>query len=262
MMIAGGLGGWMVEHAPLWVILLLDATTYLASFLIQATLPYEATHLKNQNSTTVAARPSVWQSVAEGWQWLRERPQLTLFLTCSLLPFIVVMAGNYLFPIYVSQTLHVGALWFAAGEITFALGAIAAGALLPRLIAQHSAANTIPATMLVFLAGILLVLVVKVPLIYLAAGVLLGFGNAGCRVARSALMLNLIPNEVMGRVGGFYNVLDRVLRTLLVFALGVIEFGGPPMGFVVLLAVLVVALVGVMQSRTVLRSATPAALPA
>jgi MFS family permease len=260
MMIAGGLGGWMVEHVPLWVILLFDAATYLASFLIQATLPYEATHLENKNFPTAAnARPSVWRSVAEGWRWLRDRPLLTVFLTCSLMPFIIVMAGNYLFPIYVSQTLHASALWFAGGEITFALGAIAAGALLPRLIAQHSAATTIPATMLVFLGGLVLVLVVKVPLIYLAAGVLLGFGNAGCRVARSALMLNLIPNEVMGRVGGFYNVLDRVLRTLLVLAMGVIELSGPPVGFAILLAVLVVALVGVLLSREVLRASAPGA---
>ncbi len=167
------------------------------------------------------------------------------------------MTGNYLFPIYVSQTLHAGAGWFAGGEITFALGAIAAGAWLPRLIAQHRAINTIPATMLVFLGGLVLVLVVRVPLIYLAAGLLLGFGHAGCRVARSALMLNLIPNEVMGRVGGFYNVLDRVLRTLLVLAMGVIEFSGPPAGFALLLAVFVVALVGVTLSRDVLRAPAP-----
>ena len=38
----------------------------LASFLIQATLPYQATHLANENSDSVPiARPSVWQSVAE-----------------------------------------------------------------------------------------------------------------------------------------------------------------------------------------------------
>jgi MFS family permease len=257
MMIAGGLGGWMVEHVPLWIILLFDAATYLASFLIQATLPYEPTHLVTRptSQVTATAQTSVWQSVVEGWRWLRDRPRLTVFLTCSLMPFIIVMAGNYLFPIYVSQTLHAGAGWFAGGEITFALGAIAAGALLPRLIGQHSAANTIPGTMLVFAGGLVLILLVRLPLVYLAAGTLLGFGNAGCRVARSALMLHLIPNEVMGRVGGFYNVLDRILRTLLVLAMGVIQFAGPPAGFAILLAVLMLALIGVLQSRSTLRSA-------
>jgi MFS family permease len=259
MMIAGGLGGWLVEHVPLWVILLFDAATYLTSFLIQATLPYEAIHLATRHSphVTPTAKPSIWQSVAEGWRWLRDRPRLTVFLTCSLMPFIIVMTANYLFPIYVSQTLHAGAEWFAGGEITFAFGAIAAGALLPRLIAQHSASTTIPATMLVFLGGLVLVLLVRIPLVYLGAGLLLGFGHAGCRVARSALMLHLIPNEVMGRVGGFYNVLDRVLRTLLVLAMSVIEISGPPAGFAILLVVLVLALFGVFQSRSTLRTFVP-----
>jgi MFS family permease len=243
MMIAGGLGGVLVEHVPLWAILLFDAATYATSFLIQSTLPYEATHLTVVTSgwTAVPARSSVWHAVAEGWRWLRERPRLTVFLTCSLIPFVVVMAGNYLFPIYVAQTLRASATLFAGGEITFALRAILAGALLPRLISRHSAATTIPATM---------------------AGTLLGFGHAGCRVARSALLLHVVPHEFMGRVSGFYNVFDRVLRTLLVFALGIIDVSGPPAGFLVLLAVVAIALIGVIQSRSMLHTApTPTPAP-
>lgn len=268
MMIAGGLGGYLVDHVALWVILLFDASTYLISFLIQATLPYEATHLptsaaaevdapgpaSTRPATAHAARPSVWRAVAEGWAWLRERPQLTIFLTCSLIPFIVVMAANYLFPIYVTTTLHATAVYFAGGEITFACGAIIAGAVLPRLISQHSAASTIPGTIVVFLVGLLIVFTVRLPLAYLSAGLLLGFGNAGCRVARSALMLHIVPNKVMGRVGGFYNVFDRVLRTLFVLAMSIIDIYGPPAGFAVLIAILIVALIGVTQTRSTLRN--------
>lgn len=264
MMIAGGLGGWLVEHVPLWTILFFDASTYLISFLIQSTLPYEATHLVSDPQSPITPKPpaSVWRGVAEGWQWLRERPRLTLFLTCSLMPFIIVMAGNYLFPIFVTETLHASAKVFAGGEITFALGAIAAGALLPRLIAQHSAANTIPGTMLVFAGGLIMVITLRLPALYLAAGALLGFGNAGCRVARSALLLHIIPNDVMGRVGGFYQVLDRVLRTLLVMAMVVIDDHGPGVGFVILLGILLVALAGVWQTRAALPGAAAAPAPA
>jgi MFS family permease len=269
MMIAGGLGGILVEHVPLWIILLFDASTYLISFLIQATLPYEPTHLVAPASLPAikelpagSRRYSVWSSVGAGWEWLRARPRLAIFFTCSLFPFLVVMAGNYLFPIYVAQTLNANAIYFAAGEITFAVGAILAGFVLPRLIGRHSAANTIPGTMLVFLAGLLLIIGFRLPFAYLFAGALLGFGNAGCRVARSALLLHLVPNDVMGRVGGFYHVLDRVLRTLLVMAMGIIDVYGPPSGFIVLAIVLVVALAGVWQSRGALRvpaGAIPAA---
>ncbi len=268
MMIAGGLGGYLVEHVPLWVILLIDSCTYLTSFLIQSTISYEATHLKpaalDENGEPVK-RPTVWQSIALGWAWLRDRPKLTIFLTCSFIPFILVMAGNYLFPVYVAQTLHASASWFAGGEIAFATGAILAGALLPRLLAQRSAASTIPGTMIVFLLGLVMIIALRFPLTYLMASVMLGFGNAGCRVARNALMLNIVPNEMMGRVGGFYSVFDRVLRTLLVSSMGVIEIAGPPAGFAMLLIVLIVALVGVLQSRAALKefvAATPVPAPA
>ena len=263
MMVAGGLGGILVDHVPLWVILLFDASTYLISFLIQATLPYEPTHLRGVGyspttdgglKSTVPAKPSVWTSIIDGWNWLRNRPRLAVFLTCSLIPFIIVMAANYLFPIYVSETLHASARYFAGGEIMFALGAVAAGALLPRLIAQHSAAVTIPVTIALFLFGLVLVVTIRMPVVYLGAGMIMGFGHAGCRVARSAVMLHVIPAQIMGRVTGFYNVFDRVLRTLVVMAMGIIDLYGPPAGFLVLGLLAAVALYGVLQTRGTLRS--------
>ena len=298
MMIAGGLGGLLVAHVPLWTILLFDAATYAASFALQSTLPYTATHLapaaparavpadsaaahplaprsaptlSTATTPPLAAPPpaptaatpgaparGVWTAVGEGWRWLVARPLLALFFTCTLIPFVVVMAGNYLLPIYVAQTLRAGPGWFAAGEIAFALGAITAGFMLPRLIGRHSAADTLPGTMLVFLAGLLVVLVAPYPLAFLVAGVLLGFGNAGCRVARSSLLMHLVPNHMMGRVGGFYQVLDRVLRTLLVMAMVVIDTHGPVAGYLILTAVVVLALAGALRGRAAVRAAMAA----
>ena len=262
MMIAGGLGGLLITRFPLWGILLLNAGTYLISFAIQSTLPYSPTHLAPAGAA--AAKPSgIWAAVGEGYRWLRERPRLALFFTCSLMPFVIVMTGNYLFPIYVAQTLQAGAAWFAGGEIAFAIGAVIAGFLLPRLIGRHSAANTIPATMLVFLAALLIFVFIRQPVPFLIGSILLGFGNAGCRVARSALLLHLIPNAYMGRVGGFYNVLDRILRTVLVYAMLIIDTHGPPAGYAALTVLLLLALFGVLQTRSAIAAAAgPVAVPA
>jgi MFS family permease len=253
MMIAGGLAGLLVDRVPLWTLLLANASTYLVSFLVLRSLPYTATHLAAASASAPAAPRSVWLGVADGWLWLRARPRLAVFFTCSLMPFVILMTSNYLFPIYVAQTLQASAAVFAGSEITFALGAILAGFLLPRLIGEHSAAATIPATMLVFLAGLLVVITLRLPLAFLIASALIGFGNAGSRVARSALLLHLVPNEVMGRVGGFYQVLDRILRTTLVLAMGIIDTQGPPAGFMLLTIVFLLAFAGVMQTRTAVR---------
>lgn len=262
MMIAGGLGGWLVEHVPLWTILAIDAATYLASFAILSTIRYEASHLTERGAAgePPPIKTSALRAIAEGAGWLRERPQLAIFLTCSLLPFVAVMAGNYLFPVYVAQTLQAKATWFAGGEIVFAGGSVLAGLVLPRLIARHSAFSTIPGTMLAFLAGLVVLVVFRNPLAYLAASALCGFGNAGCRVARSALILHLVPNAVMGRITVFFNLLDRLLRTVLVSSMAIIDTRGPPAGYALLAGMLVLAIAGVISTRHVLRpaSASPA----
>jgi MFS family permease len=260
MMVAGGLGGWFVDHVSLGTILLIDAATYLGSFLILRTIPYTATHLTS--SAAANRRPTISASIREAWTWLRARPRLAIFLTCSLLPFVCVMSGNYLFPIYVAQTLQAKAALFASGEIVFAAGAVVAGLLLPRLLAQHSASATIPGTMIAFLTGVVILVVFRSPLCYLAAAALCGFGNAGCRVARSALMLNLVSNAVMGRVGVFYNLLDRILRTVLVSAMAFTDVYGAPSGYAMLAGIMVLAIAGVLATRNVLQPSPALAAPA
>jgi len=249
MMIAGGLGAVLVEHVSLTSILLFDAATYLFSFVIQSTIPYRATHLEE----TGGPRVSAWRAIGEGWQWLRDRRRLTVFFAASLMPFIAVMVGNYLFPIYISQTLRAGAWVFGAGEIVFAVGAIIAGLLLPRLIAAHSARRTVPATMAVFALGAALLVLFPRTAVYLVAALLLGFGNAGGRVARSAAMLHLIDNRVMGRVGSFFHAFDRVLRTILTSAvIALVAAGGARPAFALLLLLVLFSLVAVLRSRSAL----------
>lgn len=259
MMIAGGLGALLVEHVSLTTILLFDASTYLVSFLIQSTIPYRSTHLEETGATP---RRSAWGSVAEGWRWLRERPRLAVFFAASLSPFIVIMVGNYLFPIYVSQTLGAGAWAFGAGEIVFAVGAILAGATLPRLIAAHSARQTVPLTMAFFAAGIAMLVFLPHVSPYLAAALWLGFGNAGSRVARGAAMLHLVDNKVMGRIGSFYHAYDRVLRTLLTAAvIPLVATAGTRPAFVLLLVFVLISLAVVVRTRSALDAPTAPAAP-
>lgn len=256
MMIAGGLGAILVEHVSLTTILCVDAATYLFSFAIQSTIPYHADHVE----AAARAGTSVWGGVAEGWRWLRDRPRLTVFFAASLLPFVAVMVGNYLFPIYIAQTLHAGAWVFGGGEIVFALGAISAAAVLPRLLARHSAQRTIPVTTAIFAGGAALLVLFPNIAVYFLSALLLGFGNAGIRVARSSALLHLVDNKVMGRVGSFFNVYDRVLRTVLTsVVIALVAAHGARTAFALLLLLVLLALVAVWQTRSAVADAHAAA---
>ena len=90
--------------------------------------------------------------------------------------------------------------------------------------------------------------------VYLVAALLLGFGNAGSRVARSAAMLHLIDNKVMGRVGSFFHAYDRVLRTVLTSAvIAIVAAGGARPAFALLLVLVLFSLVAVLRSRSALQ---------
>lgn len=212
-MLAGGLAGLMLEHVSFTIILLVDAGTYLCSYFIQRTIPYEATHL-----ATAGPRTGVWADLTEGLRWLGARPKFTMFIICTLAPFVAVMVGNYLFPIYVQKILQAPATVFGLGEMAFALGAICAGLIGPRLLDRLPPATVALVMMGIFIAGLGVLSGLHTVATFYLALLLLGIGNAGSRVARGTVMLHEVPNAIMGRVNVVFTAVDRVLRTSLQFA--------------------------------------------
>ncbi len=257
-MLAGGLASLLIGHIALPVILLVDAGTYLFSFVVQSTIPYHASHLEEARRR---APRNAWLAMAEGGRWLRDRPRLCVFLLATYVPFVAVMVGNYLFPLYVDRVLAASSDVFGRGEVIFALGAILAGLFIPRLATSHGAHRTIVATMGLFLVGLAVLSLFHATPFYYAALLLLGLGSAGSRVARGALVLNLVPNTVMGRVQMFFSAFDRLLRTILTFAATVIVArSSASLGFAGLGLVVLVAFAAMLASRSSVRAPANAPL--
>jgi len=146
--------------------------------------------------------------------------------------------------------MHADAAVFGRGEIAFAIGAMLAGVFVPRLATRHGADQAIILATVLCVASLALIVLLHAQPVYYAALLLFGFGNAGTRVARSALMFLAVPNHVMGRVGMFFSVYDRVLRTVLTYAMTLILAGASAsVGFAVLLVVLIAAFVGAALTR-------------
>src|SRR5262249_35006309 len=96
----------------------------------------------------------------------------------------------------------------------------------------------------------LLLAVFPVIWLYLVLNALLGWGNAGSRVARSTIMLTFIPNALIGRVNVLFNLLERLLRTFIVLYLSSrMDERGAPFGFGVIGAMIGLAWIGAALSR-------------
>jgi|GEM_PF-414148 len=260
-MLAGGLASVLIDRMPLGLILLCNTATYAVSFFILRTLPYRATHLAAATVATpddaatnspvashasepsadvralapIAAPPETpVMSFIAGLRWMMgERLAFSVFLVCTLAPFIAVMVGGYMFPVYVQNVLEASASVYGRGEVALAIGAILAGLALPRLITGRSQAALAIGLMGLFLAGLVLLSLVPGTSAFYVALLLLGLGNAGARVVRGSVMLHAVPNALMGRVNVVMATAERLIRTLLMIgAIAVIGRGlSPTIGF-------------------------------
>lgn len=235
--LAAGLGMALIGHVGVEWILLLNAVCYGGAAWILATIPY------TPQPRSAAARAGIGPALTEGWHYLRDHARLGLFLGASLLPFVAIMVGNYIWPVYLQRVLHEGPRAFAAGEVLFAVGAITAGFLTPGIVRRQGSGSVVLIALIALTLTFAAQAAVHVTWIYLATMVLVGIGNATSRVARSTLLLRVVPNQVIGRVNTFFNIVQLVLRaTLLAAATGVITTAGAGVALWMLAALAAVAL--------------------
>jgi MFS family permease len=206
-MFAGALGAWLIAVIPFWGVLCIDAAAYLSAFLIMSRLQYQ----RAQERSMVPA--SAWAMLIEGLQYLRGRPRLSVVMLASYLPFLAIMVGNFLSPIFVREVLRGGPQVYGIGEVSYAVGATLAGLSVPAINARIGLVPTLFCTIAVYGVAASLNPMAPIAIVFFVSYVLQGWGNAGSRVARTILVLKTVPNGVVGRVNLFYSAFERMLRS-------------------------------------------------
>ncbi|SMO88713.1 MFS transporter [Melghirimyces algeriensis] len=250
--ISGGLASLLLDRVGLDWILFLDFATYLLSFLLLWRIPYSR---KSREDGETPVFRSWWGDFLEGYQYLRTKPMLTLFFLCTLFPFIGVMASNYLNPIYVVKTLNADATVMGLQEIMYAVGAVAAGVLIPWFVRRLGPYATLLTTVGCFVLATAVLAFVPMVMVFLMIKLLFGVGNAGTRVVRKTLMMEKVPNRLIGRVNSFFMGVGYILRIVL---LGLFTEMVPEKGamwaYAILLILMVAAWIGIAASRNVLKN--------
>jgi MFS family permease len=231
-MVAGAAGAYLISRVPLWLILLIDGSMYLVSFILISRLVYRRKN--NLVSNDGSAIRLMWEGVC----YLQQRPRLTAVMLASFLPFLALMVANFLSPIFVKETLGAGSEVYAGGEISYAVGAIAAGLTVPSLNGKIGLIPTLLCTIGTYTIAVALNPALPVVAIFFLSFLLQGWGNAGSRVARSILVLKTVPNEIIGRVNLFYSAIERLLRAaLLAWVTCLVKDRGPNLSYLILAGV-------------------------
>jgi len=204
-MIAGAVASYLLVQWELQSILLLNVASYGAAAYFYIRLPYvKAKPMKNVNK-----RSGAW----DGLLYLKEKPGLFVFLFFSTMPFLGVMITNYLFPVYLSDVMKVSGDIYALENMIYAIGAITAGMAIPVIAKRFGNESTIIAGVALYTVAISIIVFVKLP-VFLSLMFFLAFGNSGTRVARNSYMMDVVPNEIIGRVDSLFRTAGLLFRLL------------------------------------------------
>jgi MFS family permease len=245
-MLAGALGAWLIAVVPFWGVLCIDAAAYLTAFFIMSRLQYQRAQERSM------APASAWTMLIEGLQYLRGRPRLSVVMLASYLPFLAIMVGNFLSPIFVREVLRGGPQVYGIGEVSYAVGATLAGLSVPAINARIGLVATLLCTIAVYGVAASLNPIAPIAMVFFVSYVLQGWGNAGSRVARTILVLKTVPNGVVGRVNLFYSAFERMLRsTALALVTAMLPAWGAANSYWVLAVIAVAAWLMVWSARHV-----------
>lgn len=207
---------WVIQAWDLHEIFALDALTYLLALAILWVIHYIPLKERYHEAGSVIARLNT------GWQYLKTHRPILIFGTASFCVFVtIIVIGFYLNPTYVYNHLGESADVFAASEMYYALGAVAAGAGTLTLFRVWSIPNAvITLTMIAAIMYAVQAATTSVMLFYLAV-LAMGLSNAGTRVLRTTYLMGQIPNQVFGRANGIFNMLNVLMRIvfMLIFAI-------------------------------------------
>lgn len=252
--LAGGVAGMILGQLGLPIVLLFDALTYLFAVGLMWTLEYRFTLVQNAKAN---AGKTWWTQLHDSWLFIRDRRGFLVFGITAMLPFVAVMVGNLLAPVWVNQTLHANVIIFSMHEMTYAIGAVAAGFLVMRMTRKFGPLAAMVGNMVVFalVSGLIVALPYGWMFVFLTT--FHGWGNASVRLIRQNVYMRMVPKQHMGRVLSFFQSIGMLFRLILLgsFTL-LIDFTGAGAGYLVLALLVILGAIGCFYSmRLILPSA-------
>jgi MFS family permease len=242
--------GWELHPWEIYEIFAIDGLTYLLSFLIILFIQYESLTDRKKEIGTLIERIKI------GVNWLKEHIQILIFGIGSHSVFAIVMVvGFFVNATYVQQHLNESGDVFATSEMFFALGAVFSGIAIRRIFQAISIPKSI--VWMTFLVAVLMftLFATNSISIFYACLFLLGLCNAGVRIQRVTYIFQHIPNQVIGRTGSVFRMVNVLVRAFFIglFSLTFFQFKGVIWGYLIMSVFLVLATVVLIWNSSKLK---------
>ena len=201
-------------------IFLLDAATYAIAIVLISTIKYKAISERVIEGGNVIAR------IRSGLNYLRKNIALLKFGVFSHAIFVVLLIEViYLLPVYVKNHLEAGSDVYASSEILYSIGALLAGISIRKLFLKMETINAIVVLMGITSIILYWVTFTKEIYIFYTFSFIIGITNAGTRVLRITYIFNHVPNSIIGRTNGVFNLINIMMRAGFIAIFAISWFG-------------------------------------
>lgn len=198
-----------IKKWELHEIFLMDAITYFIGIVLISLIKYTPAEISVIHTGTVKER------IKMGVDYLRKNPLLFLFGNVTFSIFVILLIEvHLLLPLYVDHHLQKGADVYASAEIYYALGALFAGFGIRAMFKKTNSVKGIILLMFMTTAVLFVCAFTRSVAVFFVFSVIIGLTNAGTRVLRMTYLYNHIPNNMMGRAGSVFQMINIFLRSV------------------------------------------------
>jgi len=228
-MLAGALAAFLMEGKifsytfeawPIHQIFLMDAITYVVGFFFIFNIQY--TSLVDRSSRFTS---TFKERISDGFIYLKKHPLILLFGACSGFVFAAgLICSTYTLPIFINHFLNAKESAYGIAEASFAFGCLLSGFFILKLFSKNHL--TLGIIILSIIAALMFVWIgwnKNLMILYLCYGII-GFSNAGIRIMKNTYIFRVIDNNLIGRTGSVFMVLNSLLRVFLILIFSSVFF--------------------------------------
>ena len=198
------------EAWEIYEIFTLDAITYLISFVFILSIRYVPLIIRRAETGNIITR------LRTGIRYLKNESLMFIFGISTHAVFIVILVeGFFLSAIYVSNHLEAGGDTYSFAGMFYALGAIFSGIFIRKIFNRRGISGSIFNMTLMAAVVCIAIAMTKSVMLFMLAMLFFGITNAGVRIQRVTYLFKNIPNQVYGRAGSVFFLVNILFRVIL-----------------------------------------------
>jgi MFS family permease len=251
--LAGGCATLIFRYGGFASMILCDAVTYLVGFALIILITYRRQLSFVDQSYNIGSQKSKNQNnfisqLKESFIYLLQDRNLLIFFLLTLVPYIVVVSQNALYPAHFHTYLNAGSSAFALLAVPYGLGAILA-AIVARQSRKFMSSYTL-ICICCFIYTLFIPLIITVPNVYISFACLFMFAmtHAIIRIERMTILMQKIEEQQMGRVSSFFEMAALIFNIVLVtLVCSVADHSGVGLAWLIFEVVMVATLFGLLK---------------